>query len=209
MKRMTFAASACLLAVTLAACSGGGSSGSKGNASTSGTAATSTAASGGKVSANPPSAKPLPPLDLRPSVGKAPAPASATGYTYGTASAAAVHAAATVTRQFSQVTVGRVVRGVNKQGHRIGDFVSYGVDPKYVASPIFRGQFLASLVGGLASSTTPTTNESVAETSTTVATGKTTAAMGWVDGNTIFVIMVPVKSIADARAFVSAYPRAH
>lgn len=213
---------ALVLVVTVSACSGGGSSGSATSptvrsATTSPTPAgtgTTTGPSGQATgTARPGTSNPRPsssaPLDLRPTVGSAPAPASAGGYAYVAPSRTALTAAAAAGRQYTQISTGRVVRGVTKAGHRIGDVVVFGLDKKFAVNPTFQGQVVNSLVTGMAGANATTSFESVGETGTEVASSRTALAMGWYSSGSVIVIVCAPKDLKNARSFVSAYPRAH
>jgi hypothetical protein len=148
------------------------------------------------------------PLDLKTKVGSAPQPSAARGFQYTGASKSAIKAAAEVGRQYSQVTSGRVVRGVIQGSRRAGDVISFGIKAEFAKNMTFRGQFSNALIMGLAGSQAVVSHETVGETGITVATGTSKAAVGWLDGSTVYVMVVPVKSLAGARAYVSVYPRA-
>lgn len=214
---------ALLLAVSVSACSGGGSASDVARASTSPSTRTTpsaTVSAAGTSSATPdtgqksrsPALRTNPSsgsLDLRPTVGSAPVPSAAMGYVYVAPSRSALVAAAAASHQYSQISTGRVVRGLSKSGRRIGDVVAFGLDKKYVQNPTFQGQVVNSLVTQLAGRNAKTSFETIGETGIEVATTSSSVAVAWFSSDSVIVVVCGSGRLEDARAFISAYPLEH
>ena len=213
MRRQALCGIAILFALLSSGCSGSSpatkaAAGSTGSSTSVAPLATSgSASSAGSTRTSPSASTSKVPLDLRTKVGSATAPSVVRGFQYTVASRSAVNAAAQVGQQYSQVSTGRAVRGITQGGRRVGDVVSFGLKANFAKNVTFRGQFLNALVVGLAGSRSVVSQEGVGETGVTVATGASRATVGWLDGNTIYVVVVPPKSLPVARNFISAYPR--
>lgn len=191
-------------------CSGGSSQGSSG-AGTAGTSGASRSASatpsGGAPAAPGTATTPAKPLDLHPSVGTAPPPGTVRGFAYATPSDAALRAAATAGNQYGQLSSGRVVRGITRNGRRIGDVAVFGLQPKFASSALLQEQLVHSVLTGMSGPGAKTSAATVGKVRTQVATTAKTYALGWYESGAIVVVVGQVANRSGVRDFVTAFPR--
>lgn len=204
-RRLLSLAVAAMTTAVLAACSDG-SSGSSASAPTT-PASASTTPAGSPTASGRETTKPAKALDLRPTVGTAPHPKVVTGFAYAAPSRGALRAAATAGNQYTQLSSGRVVRGVTKNGRRIGDVAVFGLHPRYASSALLQEQLVHAVLTGLAGPGAKSSAMTFGMTRTQVATTSASYAVGWYEPGAILVVVGSAANRAGVQDFVAAFPR--